>query len=29
MVSHPGEVVSLIEAAADGTGTSSVAQGSE
>jgi pimeloyl-ACP methyl ester carboxylesterase len=28
MVSHPGEVVRLIEAAADATGTSSVAQGS-
>lgn len=28
MVSHPDEVVSLIEAAADATGTSSVAQGS-
>ena len=26
MVSHPGEVVSLIEAAADATGTSSVTQ---
>jgi pimeloyl-ACP methyl ester carboxylesterase len=28
MVSHPGEVVRLIEAAADVIGTSSVAQGS-